>query len=91
MANYPTEYITKSEYGHLIGKRARFKKNLSTYTTSAHGRTGTIGQHEGVEHVGLSLFFDKPIRAGYKGSMKTESLYIMPNSITMIRTKKGRK
>lgn len=81
------EYITKKEYGYLIGKRARFKKNLSTYSRSAHGRTGIIGQHKGVEHVGLSLFFDKPTRAGIGNSVVTKSLYIMPNSFMLIRKK----
>lgn len=80
-----SEYIKKREYGFLIGKRARFKTGLLGYTRRTWGKTGIIGQHEGVEHVGLSLFFDKPIRSGYKGSAVTKSLYITPESFELIR------
>jgi hypothetical protein len=90
-----SEYIKKKEYGFLIGKRARFKKDLPEYGRQARGRTGTIGQlyavtPEDLEHIGLSLIFDKPIRSGYKGSMKTKSLYITPESFELIRSRKKR-
>lgn len=62
----------------LIGKRARFKNNLNGYVASLWLQEGTIIQHKGLEHIGLSLKFDNP-----KG-LPLDTCYIQPNSIELL-------
>ena len=76
-----SEYITIKEYPDLLGKRARFKDKLDGYVGDLWLQEGIIIQHEGVEHVGLSLKFDDP-----KG-LPLDSCYIKPGSIELIGAK----
>lgn len=83
-----SEYINIATHKHLIGKRAKFKED-SRYTKSCWNRTGKIFQDYQVvkgdlNHVGLSLKLDIPIRQGYCNSMVTKSLYIKLGSFELI-------
>ena len=64
----------------LIGKRAKFKER-EDYSRDLWGKTGTIIQHEGMEHIGISLKFDDPSRAS---GHDMKSCYIAPGSIELI-------
>lgn len=80
-----SEYIKISEHPELIGKRARFKNNLKTYVSELWLQEGTIKQlylvKEGdLDHIGLSIVFDKPIKRHEKDNMPSDSCYIMPDS-----------
>jgi len=77
-----SEYIKISEHPELIGKRARFKNNLKTYVSALWLQEGTIIQHKGLEHIGLSIKFDKPVDIGNYAPMN--SCYIMPDSYEII-------
>jgi len=81
-----TEYLTIKTHAHLIGKKARFKQD-GRYSRHCWGKTGVIKQlfqvQQGdLDHIGLSLVFDTPM-----DKYGMESLYIMPDSIEIWRTK----
>ena len=80
------EYIKIKEYKHLIGKRARFKNNLAGYVSGLWLKEGVIKQLHMIrkgdlEHIGLSIVFDKPTEKGIWGM---DSCYIQPNSFELI-------
>ena len=77
-----TEYITIKTHGHLLGKRARFKDNLKGYCACLWLRAGVIIQHEGVEHIGLSILFDDRKENSAPGELN--SCYIMPDSYEVL-------
>ena len=75
------EYIKINEYKYLIGKRAKFKYNLKGYTSDLWNREGIIKQlfqvkQGDLDHVGLSLVFNKPFRM--------KSCYIVKYSIILL-------
>ena len=76
-----TEYIKKETHAHLIGKRARFKDNLSGYCAYLWLKEGVIIQSKGMEHIGLSILFDKKP----KGVESLSSCYIKPLSSCYIK------
>ena len=78
------EYIRIGEFKHLIGKRARFKNNLSGYCKELWLKEGVIIQHEGLEHVGLSLEFDNP---DIKNRWGLKSCYIREGSYELLEVK----
>jgi len=84
-----SEYITIKTHSHLIGKRARFKHNLQNYSRFLWGAEGTIKQlfqcREGdLNHVGLSLVFDKPLKQG-NDYLLMDSCFIAPHSFEILK------
>ncbi len=83
------EYIKIKDFKHLIGKRARFKNNLPGYCQSLWLRKGVIKQlhqvKEGdLDHVGLSIVFDKKGKVHENGWTELDTCYIAPNSYELI-------
>lgn len=76
------EYIKIIGNRRLLGKRARFKNNLASYPRKLWLKEGVIIQHKGMEHIGLSIMFDKQIPYPKPGELN--SCYIMPNSIELL-------
>jgi len=86
---YQTEYITIKTHAHLIGKRAKFKNNLAGYCSHLWDKKGVITQLFQVEkgdldHIGLSLVFDKPAKRYDGDNMPMHSCYIEPDSIEVL-------
>ena len=74
------EYIKIYDNKHLIGKHARFKNNLNGYSQYLWLREGVIIQHEGLEHIGLSILFDKKPDE----NCSLTSCYIRPYSFELL-------
>lgn len=79
-----SEYILLKDNKDLLGKRARFKNNLQTYTERLWLKEGVIIQHKGLEHVGLSIKFDKGMN-NKKDGWGLDTCYIMPDSFELIQ------
>lgn len=79
------EWLEYEKNRQLIGKRATFLTPES-YVASAHNQKGTIMHHKGSKWI--SLKFDKPLKSGFAGSMKTETLFIRPKSYRLLRKRK---
>jgi hypothetical protein len=79
------EYITIKTHASLLGKRAKFKDNLQGYGRKCWNQKGIIIQHKGLEHIGLSLKFDKPLKLTGNDSWIMETCYIRPNSIEVLQ------
>ena len=82
------EYIKLKDNKELLGKRARFKNNLSGYCRSLWLKEGVIKQLYSVkkgdlDHIGLSIVFDKGMNNKQNG-WGLDSCYIMPNSFELI-------
>lgn len=80
-----TEYLKIKGNEHLIGKKARFKQDLPGYCSHLWGQEGVIGQHKGLEHVGLSIFFPKPVkRPNSKYDLGMKSCYMVEGSFELL-------
>ena len=84
-----SNYITIKDNPHLIGKRARLKNNPNLLNRDLHLREGVITQlfqikKGDLDHIGLSLVFDKPLKSGYMDSCITKSVYLLPDSFELI-------
>ncbi len=78
------KYIKLENNKNLLGKKARFKNNLIGYSEHLWLKKGTIKQLKGVEHIGLSIIFDKPIKRHNQDNMPMDSCYIEENSFVLI-------
>jgi hypothetical protein len=78
------EYIKIKTHAHLIGKRAKFKNNLNGYSAKCWNQKGIIIQHKGLEHIGLSLKFDKPLKLTGNNNWIMETCYIQPDSYEVL-------
>ena len=76
-----SEYIKVEDFGYLLGLRARFKNNLTGYCSHLWLKEGIIIQHKDVEHIGLSIKFDKQKANPKPGELN--SCYIKPGSIEL--------
>ena len=84
-----SEYINIKDNKELIGKRARFKNNLFGYCSHLWLKEGTIKQLFQVtpgdlDHVGLSIVFDSPVKRSKDDYSPMNSCYIAPNSYELI-------
>jgi hypothetical protein len=78
-----SEYIKGEDYEELIGKRARFKLDAVGCSYYIQGKTGVIQQIKGMEHIGLSLVFDEPLKRSNGDSVDMDSCYIPKGSIEL--------
>jgi len=77
-----SEYIKIKDFPELVGKRARFKNNLSGHCSNLWLKEGIIIQHKGMEHIGLSIKFDEQKKFCKPGELN--SCYISPNSFEVL-------
>jgi hypothetical protein len=80
-----TEYLKLKGNENLIGKKARFKNNLNSYTKDLWLKEGIIKQlfqcEKGdLDKIGLSLVFNDK-------NFRMSSCYIMPDSIEILNIK----
>ena len=76
---YNSDELVAKDNKHLIGKRAKFKNNLSGYIRGVWNKKGIIVKSNVTPY--LYLKFDKPYKTGIGGSMITKELIICKGSI----------